>query len=159
MRLETRIPPPVWALTTGLAMWALHRGAPLAVLVPRPWNRLGALAVAGVIAIVATAMLQFRRASTTVNPLAPEQASALVTSGIYAHTRNPMYLGLCTALAGVATLFGSASPWLVLPAFVLAITRLQIAPEERVLARLFGAPYLEYCARVGRWLGRGRPLH
>jgi protein-S-isoprenylcysteine O-methyltransferase Ste14 len=49
---------------------------------------------------------------------------------------------------------GSLSPWAGLPLFVLVITRLQIEPEEAVLATLFGAAYGDYCARVGRWFGR-----
>jgi protein-S-isoprenylcysteine O-methyltransferase Ste14 len=51
-------------------------------------------------------------------------------------------------------LLGSLGPWAALPLFVLVITRLQIEPEEAVLATLFGPAYGDYCAHVGRWFGR-----
>jgi protein-S-isoprenylcysteine O-methyltransferase Ste14 len=49
---------------------------------------------------------------------------------------------------------GTLSPWTALPLFVLVITRLQVEPEEAVLATLFGTAYADYCAHVGRWFGR-----
>jgi len=154
MNLRLRIPPPVWLLLFGSLTWVLDRVAPIVVLLETPMNRAGwALVVAGA-AIIVTAMLQFRRAHTTVNPLTPAKASALVSSGIFGFSRNPMYLGLSVALCGWAVVLGSLGPWLALPLFVLVITRLQIEPEEAVLATLFGVAYSDYCARVGRWFGR-----
>lgn len=144
-------------LAFGVLMWSLHRLVPGVQLTPVPLRHLGWLVVlAGALTSV-TAMLQFRRARTTLNPLDPASASALVTTGIFGHSRNPMYLGLLVVLAGWAIVLGSAVPWLVLPLYVLVITRLQIEVEEQALEGLFGNDYREYCARVGRWLGRGRP--
>lgn len=154
MNLRLRIPPPIWLLLFGSLMWALHRLAPLALLVRPPANRAGWMLVVAGAAIIATAMLQFRSAHTTINPLTPAKASALVSSGIFGYSRNPMYLGLAVALCGWATLLGSLSPWVALPLFVLVITRVQIEPEEAALTTLFGATYTDYCARVGRWFGR-----
>ena len=119
-----------------------------------PVNRAGWLFVVAGAAIIVTAMLQFRQAHTTVNPLTPAKTSALVSSGIFGYSRNPMYLGLAVALCGWAVVLGSLSPWFALPLFVLVIARLQIEPEELVLTTLFGATYTDYCARVGRWAGR-----
>jgi protein-S-isoprenylcysteine O-methyltransferase Ste14 len=154
MNLRLRIPPPIWLLLFGSLMWVLDWAAPIAVLLEPPVNRAGwTLVVAGA-AIILTAMLQFRRAHTTVNPLKPAKASALVCSGIFGYSRNPMYLGLSIALCGWAVVLGSLGAWLALPLFVLVITRLQIEPEEAVLATLFGTAYADYCARVGRWFGR-----
>jgi protein-S-isoprenylcysteine O-methyltransferase Ste14 len=154
MNLRLRIPPPIWLLLFGSLMWALHRLMPFAQLVRPPVNRAGWLLVVAGPAIIATAMLQFRRAHTTVNPLTPSKASALVSSGVFGYSRNPMYLGLAVALCGWAVALGSLSPWAALPLFVLVITRLQIEPEEAALTTLFGATYADYCARVGRWFGR-----
>lgn len=94
----------------------------------------------------------FRKAHTTINPLRPDRAAAVVTMGVYRVTRNPMYLGLVLILLGLALYL--ASPWAVLgpPVFVAYITRYQIQPEERVLAARFGTPYTDYCAQVRRWL-------
>ncbi len=154
MNLRLRIPPPVWLLLFGTLMWTLDRMAPIAGLLQPPLNRAGWLLVVVGAAIIVTAMLQFRRARTTVNPLAPSKASALVSSGIFGYSRNPMYLGLAVALCGWAVVLGSLSPWAALPLFVLVITRLQIEPEEAALTTLFGAAYSDYCSRVGRWFGR-----
>jgi len=54
--------------------------------------------------------------------------------------------------AGTAILFGTASPWLVLPAFVVIISRQFIAAEERKMEREFGAVYLANRSKVRRWL-------
>jgi protein-S-isoprenylcysteine O-methyltransferase Ste14 len=97
-------------------------------------------------------IVSFRRARTTVNPMKPEAATSLVSSGIYRITRNPMYVGLLFVL--VAWAAGLSSAWSMLEplAFFLYIGRFQITPEERVLSQLFGAEYSAYKARVRRWL-------
>lgn len=150
--LEHRIPPPLVAALFGLAMWALARVVPGIALAP--WLRVGATAaifLAGACFCLA-GVASFRRARTTVNPLKPEQASALVSSGIYRWSRNPMYVGFALFLAAWAAWL--ASPWTLLgvAGFVLYMNRFQIAPEERALAALFGKQFTDYCARVRRWL-------
>ncbi len=133
-------------------MWLLSQaGAPLVV---DDMVRYGVAAV-----LVATGLgfdvlglLAFRAARTTVNPLHPEKASALVSAGVYRVTRNPMYVGmLCLLLAWAAFLATPAV--LVGPLlFVLYITRFQIIPEERILRERFGEPYVEYMKQVRRWI-------
>ena len=103
----------------------------------------GALALAGVWA--------FARSRTTVNPLAPQRARALVTGGVYRYTRNPMYLGMLLALAGWAVWLGNAAALLALPLFVAVLNTLQIRPEEAALRARFGADYARYAQRVRRW--------
>ncbi len=154
MNLRLRIPPPIWLLLFGSLMWGLHRLMPFAQLVRPPVNRVGWLLVVAGAATIITAMLQFRRAHTTVNPLAPSKASALVISGIFGYSRNPMYLGLAVILCGWAVVLGSLGPWAALPLFTFVITRLQVEPEEAALTTIFGATYADYCVRVGRWFGR-----
>ncbi len=79
-------------------------------------------------------------------------AEDLVTDGLYAHSRNPMYVGMAMLLAGWAAWLGT--PWAVvgIAAFVAWITRFQIIPEERALAQRFGADFATYQHRVRRWL-------
>ena len=103
-----------------------------------------ACAIAGVIA--------FRRRRTTVNPLVPHEASAIVSAGIYRVSRNPMYLGFLLILAGCAVYLANGGAALLLPVFVAYMTRYQIVPEERALLAKFGPEYQEYLTRVGRWL-------
>ena len=140
-------------LLAAACMWALDRWLPLALWVAPPWNRLGALPFLFGLGIDVSAIVCFRRARTTVNPLQPHKATQLVIAGPFRFSRNPMYLGLLLQLAGWALWLGSASPWLVLPVLVSAITALQIIPEERALAQLFGEQYAEYKGKVARWCG------
>ncbi|MEO8280563.1 MAG: isoprenylcysteine carboxylmethyltransferase family protein, partial [Ideonella sp.] len=110
-----------------------------------------AILVAG-IGISVAGLLAFRRAKTTVNPTKPERASALVTTGIYRVTRNPMYLGLALVLIAWAVFLSSAWALLGVVGFALYMGRFQIAPEERALSRLFGSEFESYKASVRRWL-------
>ena len=136
-------------------MWALNRWLPLGRLVVPPWHRLGAIPAAAGIAVDVAAVYCFRKARTTVNPLAPEKASQLVTGGVFEWSRNPMYLGLLLLLTGWALWLGSASPWLLPPLFVVLMTT-QIAAEEAALRLRFGERYNAYERSVSRWIGRTR---
>ena len=101
--------------------------------------------------VSAQAIRQFRAAATTVNPLKPDTASALVQTGIFGSTRNPMYVGLLLLLTGWALWLQSPSNLGLLLAFVVVLTELQIKSEEAALRKLFGADYERYCQQVGRW--------
>lgn len=149
--LELKAPPAALTMVAAALMWLASLAAPafdfnLPANVP---------AVALVLAGAATCLAgvaSFRRARTTVNPLKPDSASALVVSGIYNHSRNPMYLGFLLILAGWAVYLSNGLAILFLPAFVLYVNRFQIRPEERALAALFSRRYEEYCGTVSRWL-------
>ncbi|MBG6289848.1 isoprenylcysteine carboxylmethyltransferase family protein [Pseudomonas nitroreducens] len=103
-------------------------------------------------AVCLAGVLSFRLARTAVNPLRPETASALVSSGIYGHTRNPMYLGFAIALVAWAFYLASPVALLGVVGFVLYMNRFQIGPEEQALASLFGEAFAAYRTRVRRWL-------
>jgi protein-S-isoprenylcysteine O-methyltransferase Ste14 len=152
--VKTRIPPPIIMLLAALLMWVLHRSMPLGVLLVSPWNRLGWLPAALGIGIAVAAFARFQQVQTTVNPREPETASSLVMDGIFRISRNPMYLGLTLLLTGWALALGTASPWAVLPLFVIFISYWQIIPEEQALQRLFGDSYAKYRQSVARWIGR-----
>ena len=150
--LELKIPPPVVALFFALCMWLAS-----SLVAPLEWPfvlRAGAaLTLLAVGLVVSTAgVVSFRRARTTINPTRPMATSALVSSGIYRITRNPMYLGLLLELLGWAAFLANPLALLLVPAFVLYINRFQIKPEERTLSALFGGEYGAYQERVRRWL-------
>jgi len=150
--LELKIPPPAVALVAGLAMWWVSRYGVLTG-VPPPWSFGAALALAAVGAAFDVAgIIAFGRAKTTVNPMKPEKSAALVRSGVYRITRNPMYVGMVFILLAWAVYL--TSPWALFGPLVFAayITRFQIKPEERVLAARFGVEFASYQARVRRWL-------
>ncbi len=150
--LEHRIPPPLVAVLVGAAMWSISSLPPSLPLVPAVREAaVAALAMAGV-ALDLLGLWAFRRSKTTVNPLQPGKATALVTGGVYRLTRNPMYVGLALLLSSWAVHLSSFWP-LAGPVFlVLYIGRFQIAPEERALNGKFGEEYAQYAARVRRWL-------
>ena len=113
--------------------------------------------VAALVALVGgffciASVISFRRAKTTVNPLKPATASALVSSGIYQVSRNPTYLGFALFLVAWAVYL--SSPWALVGVigFVLYINRFQIRPEERALAVLFAAEFERYKNSVRRWV-------
>ncbi|MGH3509194.1 MAG: methyltransferase family protein [Nocardioidaceae bacterium] len=97
---------------------------------------------------------RFRRSGTTLEPLHPDRASVLVTSGVNTITRNPMYVGLAGLLVAHATWRGSWVALLPLAGFVVLIDRVQIQAEEEALLEKFGAEYDAYRASSPRWLDR-----
>ncbi len=150
--LELKIPPPVVALIVALAMWFAARAtSPLAMSLSTRVALATILILLGV-AFSATAAVLFGQAKTTRNPLRPQASSALVQSGAYKFSRNPMYLGLLLVLLGWAAALSSAVAVVGPVVFAVYITRFQIKPEERALAALFGAEYANYRQRVRRWL-------
>jgi protein-S-isoprenylcysteine O-methyltransferase Ste14 len=145
-----RIVPPIYLFAALLAEVGLHFYFPIRTIVPSPINLGGALFVALGLALTLWAAGLFRIAGTPIRPF--RQSTALVTSGVYRITRNPMYLGMALVLLGVALLLGSIAALLPIPFFVWQIQRKFVLPEEAFLEGLFGEPYLGYKARVGRWL-------
>jgi protein-S-isoprenylcysteine O-methyltransferase Ste14 len=152
LRLEHRIPPPLVGLAIAGAMWAASNLPP--VFAPPDWVRhaLVVLLVAAGLAFDLAGFVAFRERRTTVNPLNPEKASALVTGGVYRITRNPMYVGMALLLTAWAAWLSALWPFGGPLLFILYIDRFQIVPEERVLRDLFGEAYSAYAARVRRWL-------
>ena len=118
-----------------------------------PWRRTmaGVLCTVG-LALDITGLAHFVRARTTVNPLNPSAASALVTRGVYRFTRNPMYLGVALLLLAWGIYLANVGALALVPLFVLYINRFQIAPEEHALRARFGSDFDAYCRRVRRWL-------
>ena len=146
----TPVPPPLLAFAAGLAQQALARGAPSPSLARRTVagaTSLAAMALAG-----STARM-FRSSGTTIDPVNPGRATALVTSGANAFTRNPMYVGLTGLLVANAVRRGSWAALVPVAGFVAVIDRWQIASEEAALETNFGAEYDDYRRAVPRWLG------
>jgi len=150
--LELKVPPLLVVVIAALLMWAVARVTPRLTL-PYPGRVLvaAALLISG-IAIVVMGVLAFRKARTTVDPRFPENASHIVSGGIYRFTRNPMYLGMLVVLIAWMALLSNVVTSVIPALFALYITRWQIVPEERALAEKFGAEYEAYCKSVRRWL-------
>lgn len=145
-----RIYPPVYMVGAMVVMAALDRWAPLDRVVPEAWMWTGAIPAAIGLGLAVWSALTFRRHRTTVHPF--RRADSLVTSGPFAVSRNPIYLGMALVLLGVAVFLGSATPFLIIPVFMAVIGRRIIRDEERMLTDTFGAEFAAYAARVRRWL-------
>jgi protein-S-isoprenylcysteine O-methyltransferase Ste14 len=142
--------PPVYFLVALALMAFFHRIAPGAYLIQEPYRYGGIVLIGLALGLILWAAFLFRRAGTNIRPYLP--STALVVSGPYQFTRNPMYLGMAGILLGTAVFMGSISPFIVIPAFMALISERFIAPEEAKLEAAFGREYLEYKARVRRWL-------
>ena len=140
--------PPTWLAVFLILAWAQSRFLPL-LPVPHGVRLIGlALIVAGAMLLVASAVA-FRAQKTTILPR--ETPRAMITTGLYARSRNPIYLGDALMLAGTALAWDAASLILV-PVFMAVITRRFILGEEAGLRATFGADFDAYAARVRRWL-------
>lgn len=150
--LELKVPPIIVLALCALIAWAPSRLLPsLAYALPYARPIAAGLAAAGVLLLLASA-LRFLKSRTTVDPRDPGKANALVLGGLYAYSRNPMYVGFaCILLAWIVRL-GNAAAFAALPAFILYIHRFQIRPEERFLEAKFGDAYRAYKGRVRAWI-------
>jgi protein-S-isoprenylcysteine O-methyltransferase Ste14 len=149
--LESRVPPPAIVLVVAVLMWLISRAVPPFHFDIPAHNWLAVVLVAAGFVTGISGVVIFRQAKTTVNPMKPH-ASSLVTWGVYAISRNPMYLGGLIMLLGWAIFLSNALAFLFLPIYILYINRFQIAPEERALTLLFGETYVAYQMRARRWL-------
>ncbi len=150
MEQKRKIVPPVYLLAALILMTVMHFTMPLAEFVPDPYNYGGALLVVLGLGLAAVSARAFKAADTGIVPF--DEATALVTSGLYRYTRNPMYLGMVFLLLGTAILFGTAGSALPIPFFVWIIHNNFIVGEERFMEEAFGEQYLEFKSRVRRWL-------
>ncbi len=150
--LELKIPPPALAILIAGAMWGISLITPL-FEVPK-FFRIAAAATVALVGIGSSvaAIISFRRAGTTVNPMKPETTSLVICEGIYRVSRNPMTVGLLLVLIAWAILLSSGWAWLGPVVFVLYMNQFQIAPEEKILSAKFGAPFFAYKSAVRRWL-------
>lgn len=115
---------------------------------PMPWVG-GAVMAAGVL-LAGWAALSFRAAKTTIIP--HQTASALITTGAFAYSRNPIYLADAIVLIGWVLIWGAALPMVIVILFILIINARFIRPEEQRLAEAFGDEFTAYASTVRRWI-------
>lgn len=147
---SVRLPPPVIYAGFLAAGFALQWAAPLPSFASWPAILVGcAMAVVSCV-IAVLAFRAFRAAETTVRPDRP--VSSLMTEGIFARTRNPLYLALMLLYLAIGVFFGALGPLLLAPLLFFTMQHWVIEHEERYLTGKFGQAYLEYCRRVRRWI-------
>ncbi|MEI6558737.1 MAG: isoprenylcysteine carboxylmethyltransferase family protein [Rhodospirillaceae bacterium] len=121
---------------------------------PLPLGGLGLWLGGGVIAIALTnagwAIRAMKRQRTEINPRRP--TTAIVDTGPFRYTRNPLYLSLVLLFAGLSLGLESASMLMLALPLVIVLRQGVIMPEERYLTAKFGDDYRRYQTRVRRWL-------
>jgi protein-S-isoprenylcysteine O-methyltransferase Ste14 len=150
--LELKIPPLILVLIFGTLMWLFHLSFTISLLASDIALILLLFFVSFGLIIIISGVLVFQKAQTTVNPTKPETSSSLVKSGIYNFTRNPMYVGMASVLTGWGFYLSNPGSLAFMLGFILYMNHFQIRPEEKVLTRLFGQEFVDYCTTVRRWL-------
>jgi protein-S-isoprenylcysteine O-methyltransferase Ste14 len=146
-----RFPPPfvpLIALAVGIAMqfpW------PIALSMDGLFRYgVGALLLLAGLGAMGAAMGLFREIGQDPKPWVT--TPAIVSTGIYGFTRNPMYLGMGLMQAGFGVALANGWILLLVPATCFVIARIAIRHEEAYLEKKFGTEYTDYTARVRRWI-------
>ena len=140
---------PLLAILIGIGLNYLW---PIDVDLPKIWRySVGGAIVAGAFLCLGLwSVILFRRSGQSENPWKP--SPQLVDRGPYRITRNPMYLQMILICIGLAVILGNLWILIMTPLGAWVLQRFAILPEEAYLERKFGAQYLAYKHRVGRWL-------
>lgn len=143
--------PPIWLAAFACLAWVQAKFAPYGLSLKSGFTDFlaGVLVGGGVLAAV-LAIVEFRRHRTTVIP--HETPSALVQSGIYKRSRNPIYVGDVLILAGLVLWFDAVLSLVLIPVFVWVLERRFILPEEDRMRRKFRADFARYERKTRRWV-------
>lgn len=145
-----RMRPPRIAVFYLALGWAVHHLSPGDTVLFMPYRLLGTSALLLGFAIMMLAWWLFRQAKTPV--CQTPTAKALVTSGPFRFSRNPMYLGMLLMLTGCAFFMGTLPAAFIPFAFFVTIDGIFIPNEEKNLDRQFGQQYAAYKQRVRKWV-------
>ncbi len=142
-------PPIIYAISILIGI-GLHNAYPLMIPLEIHGRLYGGTLFFLALVIAGLSLREFLRAGTDVRPDKPD--SALITTGPYGYTRNPLYIVLTLAQITVGVWYNNA--WVLLMAIpsIVVITQYAIKREERYLEKLFGQDYIEYRQHVRRWL-------
>lgn len=150
MRKRGKILPPTYFLNGIVLTLLIHFLIPFIQIIEYPFNLLGLipLIISGILNIAADNAL--KKFNTTVKPF--EASTALVTTGVYRISRNPMYLGMFLFILGESIILGSIGSFVIPILFIIVINKRFISTEEKMLASEFREKYLSYCKVVRRWI-------
>ena len=150
--MALKIPPLLQFIICILLIWMASKALPVIAIDMQIKHSMAGTLGGISLAIASAGIISFRMAGTTVDPRYPHKASKLVTDGIYRLTRNPMYLAMAVMLAGYCIYLGSLFGLFIIGGFIRYMTIFQIMPEEKALEKQFGQAFLDYKARVRRWI-------
>jgi len=139
-----------------IAMTLLAIAALAQFILPVDWPQLPVFFYPGAVfallgfGIMIRAWWLFRQHQTAICPTA--ETTSFITRDIYRMTRNPMYLGMIFIVSGIAFLAGSWFYYFVAGAYALILNNVFCRYEERKLLDQYGDEYIDYTARVRRWI-------
>ncbi len=142
--------PPVWLVGSILLVWLQVWVWPDAVFQFPGMRVIGAGLFWGGIALMAWTIWTFRQHRTSVIP--HQMPQHIITTGPFARSRNPIYLGDLMVLAGVILNHGAWPCLILLPALKLILERRFIAHEEARMKQNFATEYAAYAQKTRRWL-------
>ena len=141
--------PPIWAVLCVFLSWMFAQFLPIVDLSGFYASWLWILLLVVAFIYIIWAEVEFLRHKTTVIPR--RSASALLTTGPFKISRNPIYTGYALIILSIALKLGSLSAFLPLPFFVWIITMRFIIGEEAALLKVFGNEYSEWSQNTRRW--------
>jgi len=145
-----KIYPPLMVLAGIITQLLIGYIAPVEPLLGATWQYIGiALIVLG-FATILLAARSFRKHETTIIP--DGQPSTLMEGGLFAYSRNPIYVAMAVLLIGSGLAIGHIWALIVVPLFVLLVQQIWIVKEEENLEAEFGQIYRNYKIKVRRWL-------
>ncbi len=143
--------PPVWLLAMLILAWLQATHVSIGLSFGGVWaDFVGGLLVGGGLLFMIFALYEMRRFKTT--PIPHMDADHLVITGIFARSRNPIYLGDVLILTGLILRWDAVLALPLIPIFVWIIERRFIIPEEDRLRRKFRADFARYCEKTRRWI-------
>ena len=148
--LKNKIPPPIVTLIFAALIYFSSEWSPSIVF--RGQNLISLFLMTVGLIVLLIAISAFIKLKTTINPLKPEAASSLVTTGIFRISRNPMYLGMLLLIISLWIKTGAVLGFILVAGFIAYLNYFQILPEERAMKGLFSGKYKTYCQQVRRWL-------
>ena len=145
-----RLLPPLLLLLTLVGMIIVTFAWPGTNIIPLPVRWIGGVVAAIGICIAIKGARTFKQVGTNIKTFNKPQK--LVTTGLFAWSRNPMYLGFALCSVGFGTALGSMPALLLAAVFCVTLDRWYVRFEEAIMQDTFGAEYEAYRARVRRWL-------
>ncbi|OCX64531.1 hypothetical protein BFP70_10860 [Thioclava sp. SK-1] len=139
--------PPLWLAISAAIIWCLGTIVPVEISFGRP---VGWVIILLGVGLLVGAMAQMAAQRTSFIPR--RNPTALVTGGLFALSRNPIYLGDALILTGLCLIWDAPHGLLLVPIFIWLITQRYILAEEAQIRQAFGSEFDSYCTQTRRWL-------
>ena len=145
-----RLLPPILLVITWATIIFANSFVPIGYTLPAQWSYVGIpIAVLGILISFAGARM-FKAEETNIMTF--DKPDKLVTTGLFAWSRNLMYLGFALCALGGAVAMRTVSPLIISGVFCIVLDRWYVRFEEAMMHATFSADYASYCEQVRRWV-------